>query len=460
MTITGSSINDPNPQLTIGSGAKGQGNNPANLKSYIKFNSVPTASSLGGIVVKGLTTFTNITNFSDNVNITGGTFTARHGDFTQGLSVTIGDFRAYGDAYVYNTLHFPNSGGKILGNTNFTLQALNGSNVEQYIKVTKGFQFSDGSTIESAYGIIGTGTGSASLVAGPGIDIAETTTTVTIIASTATTSERGAIRMYNGTINPIFDTFRLDGDTLFINTATQTRIGGVRIGEYLKSSDGLGTLTINTATLVPYLNTLISIPTASASVLGGIKVGSGLAIDGSGVLSVTTGTTGGAISLTQDMLTNGYWIKYANTTTNSELLISNNSIIMAVDTVPYRGMTINGTTSELGYNANTIFRAQSDTITAKTQYGRFEGVSTATGIYHSTSSVVLTPTTADITANQINLKSRLQTVVGADIYKSELQVSKIYNYSGTGPPFFPEGIQMPDNTVQITAYRADQGLIP
>lgn len=460
--VTGSSTNDPNPQLTIGSGAKNQGDNPANLKSYLKFHSVPTASTTGKITIKGETTFTN------QVNVKGplyadGYFFGRSGEFGVNLTVQ-GDQRVYGDVRIAQDLWLYGINRKLYIDPSVTIRAYDNTapgGPDFNIRIGKGIRFGDGSTLESAYGLIGTGTGTLSLVAGTGIDIAETTTTYTISAKTATTSERGAIRLYNGSINPIFDTFRLVGDALFINTATQTRIGGVRIGEYLKSSDELGTLTINTATLVPYLNTLISIPTASASTLGGIKVGSGLAIDGSGVLSVTTATTGGAISLTQDMLTNGYWIKYANTTTNSELLISNNSITMAVDTVPYRGMTINGTTSELGYNINTIFRAESDKITAKTQYGRYESTNLGSGIYYTTtSSAVLNSTSADITANQINLKSRTQTVVGADIYNSELQVSKIYNYSGTGPPFFPEGIQMPDNTVQITAYRADQGLIP
>ena len=48
-----------------------------------------------------------------------------------------------------------------------------------------------------------------------------------------------------------------------------------------------------------------------------------------------------------------------------------------------------------------------------------------------------------------------EVVIGSDIYDSELQVSKIYNYSGVGPPLFPAGIQFGDQTVQITAYYAN-----
>lgn len=47
------------------------------------------------------------------------------------------------------------------------------------------------------------------------------------------------------------------------------------------------------------------LPTASATVLGGIKIGSGLTIDGNGVVSVTGGGGGGPISLTGDVSGSG-----------------------------------------------------------------------------------------------------------------------------------------------------------
>lgn len=42
---------------------------------------------------------------------------------------------------------------------------------------------------------------------------------------------------------------------------------------------------------------------------------------------------------------------------------------------------------------------------------------------------------------------------------SVLRVSAIYNYAGTYAPFFPAGVQYPDQTVQFTAYQPDQGLL-
>jgi hypothetical protein len=50
--------------------------------------------------------------------------------------------------------------------------------------------------------------------------------------------------------------------------------------------------------------------------------------------------------------------------------------------------------------------------------------------------------------------------VGPDEYHSELHVQKIYNYAGTYAPFFPAGVQLADQTVQVTAYHPDGGPLP
>jgi hypothetical protein len=60
--------------------------------------------------------------------------------------------------------------------------------------------------------------------------------------------------------------------------ASPTVLGGIKVGSNL-SIDGSGVLS---ATATPY-----TLPIASAGALGGVKVGSGLAIDGAGVLSAT-----------------------------------------------------------------------------------------------------------------------------------------------------------------------------
>jgi len=60
--------------------------------------------------------------------------------------------------------------------------------------------------------------------------------------------------------------------------ASNSVLGKVKVGTNL-SIDGNGVLSADAA---PY-----TLPTASDSVLGGVKVGSGLAIDGNGILSAT-----------------------------------------------------------------------------------------------------------------------------------------------------------------------------
>ena len=64
-------------------------------------------------------------------------------------------------------------------------------------------------------------------------------------------------------------------------TASASVLGGVKVGSGLSINSG-----VLSATAGSY-----SLPIASAGTLGGIRVGSGLAIDGSGILSVTGGST-------------------------------------------------------------------------------------------------------------------------------------------------------------------------
>lgn len=66
--------------------------------------------------------------------------------------------------------------------------------------------------------------------------------------------------------------------------ASSTVLGGIKLGTGL-SIDANGVVTVTGGT------GSYSLPTASATILGGVKVGSGLAIDGSGVLSATGGST-------------------------------------------------------------------------------------------------------------------------------------------------------------------------
>ena len=66
-------------------------------------------------------------------------------------------------------------------------------------------------------------------------------------------------------------------------------------------------------------------------------------------------------------------------------------------------------------------------------------------------------TTASITsvlvsATQVSVLSTT-TIIGHDVYGSNLRVQKIYNYSGTFAPTFPAGIQFGDGSIQVTAWQ-------
>jgi hypothetical protein len=119
--------------------------------------------------------------------------------------------------------------------------------------------------------------------------------TVDLTSVTYDTLLAGSFKINDGTSSQILaangSTLTVDGNTITINngvisgspsfslpTASTTVLGGVKI-------DGT-TVTINGSGVIsaPYTYTL---PTASSTVLGGVKVGSNLVIDGSGVLSGT-----------------------------------------------------------------------------------------------------------------------------------------------------------------------------
>jgi hypothetical protein len=78
-----------------------------------------------------------------------------------------------------------------------------------------------------------------------------------------------------------------------------------------------------------------TLPTASASILGGIKVGSGLSIDGGGVLSATGGGTG---TVTNVSRTNGYGI--INTITNPTTTPDITSVLDSATVFPQIRATI------------------------------------------------------------------------------------------------------------------------
>lgn len=97
---------------------------------------------------------------------------------------------------------------------------------------------------------------------------------------TATTGALGVVQI-GSNINVTAGVISVTFPSLAI--ASSTILGGVKIGSGVTVA-GDGTISVST----------YSLPTASATILGGVKVGSGLAIDGAGVLSSTAG--GGSVT--------------------------------------------------------------------------------------------------------------------------------------------------------------------
>jgi hypothetical protein len=191
--------------------------------------------------------------------------------------------------------------------------------------------------------------------------------------------------------------------TYSLPIASSTVLGGVKVGSGL-SVDGNGTLT-NTITnnnqltngagyaVAANLATVAtsgsytdltnkpvqySLPIASSTVLGGIKVGSGLAIDTDGVLSATGGTGGGSAITVQD---EGTTLTTGATTFNfvgAGVTASNSGTVVTV-TVP--GASGGSTLSYKNYTDRLInFWRPTDNSTSYTSTGSW-GVTSVSGSY-------------------------------------------------------------------------------
>ena len=237
----------------------------------------------------------------------------------------------------------------------------------------------------------------------------------------------GGVRFSDGTIQTTAGT----GTFTTSQIASETVLGVIRVGSYLAINSGTGVLSVDKGSTEWY-----SLPRASASILGGIKVGFGLQIDGTGILSVNTSsftsTEATFVSLNEDMFTNGFNILSGTTTAarNNYVHITNGAIgIQSTGTFAIASKTIE------------------QTVTSSTSYVRLinNGGTTATSISVNTSTI-------EIKAPII--------IAGNDVYNSTLRIGRIYNFAGTDAPFFPAGVQYQDNTIQRTAWRGyDQGLI-
>jgi hypothetical protein len=181
--------------------------------------------------------------------------------------------------------------------------------------------------------------------------------------------------------------------TFVLPIAGPVTLGGVRI-----PSAGSTGLEINN------ISGDLSLKIATASTLGGIRIGANLVIDpDTGILSASSSISQGVVSLTEPLNTNGYKIQY-----------------------------------DSGAGADNYIDLQNN-LAEISSGGEFIRIrSTSTRIQHS---------------QKIEIASG-DTQFGS-LNDSRIYVGSIWNFSGTGPPLFPEGIQFGDLTVQRTAFQGD-----
>jgi hypothetical protein len=355
--------------------------------------------------------------------------------------------------------------------------------------------------------------GTTITINGSGVISSVNTNTYTL--NTATASVLGGIKVGNylsidaGGVLSV-NTASLGVIAYTLTTATSSALGGVRIGSGVNISAN-GTISVSG----------YSLPIASAGTLGGIKIGSGLDIDGSGVVSVNGSSTAGYVSLTATMYTNALPMAWNSAHTGTNLTIGqpgagqpriyltddyngagvgtstryinfdDNSINLSANSWAYGNsydtyiklksypsagndrmdlfstdiyINPNGGGVTIGQNGRTTIQSNTfevySTLTSITASSAIGFTAPEIDFYSPIVNFANTGTSTVFSASQEIHLNTPRVKIGTDIYNSQLNVNKIYNFNGTYAPKFPAGIQYNDETVQITAFRGyDQGTL-
>lgn len=217
--------------------------------------------------------------------------------------------------------------------------------------------------------------------------------------------------------------------------ATSSLLGGIKVGSGLNIDPTSGVLSNSYSYTLPF---------ASNSTLGGIRVGAGLAMNPStGVLSATGGggSSTGTVSLTSDMYTNGYDIRFNEDYGDTHIRIAQDDLTIGANS------SLNVNASYVGIEGGSILDLRLPNV-GPDYPRRVKIENSGLEILHDEHIVVNAP--------EITIGDQIDgfTNIG------ELRVNKIYNYAGTYAPFFPAGVQYADSTVQITAFHPDGGPLP
>jgi len=185
-----------------------------------------------------------------------------------------------------------------------------------------------------------------------------------------------------------------------------------------------------------------TLPVATVTTLGGVKVDSSNQYD----YGITYAT--------------GYILNLKPATTYSIGGIRVDSTYLTIDT----------STAFLSVNTQTIAAAiQLPIATASRVGGVAVGstlvINSSTGVLDVNTSTVsfghISFTTSTVTVSgtsTINL-SAAETYIGLDNYSSKIFVNRIESYTGAGSVFFPGGVRYPDQTIQLTAYAGNFGVL-
>lgn len=270
-------------------------------------------------------------------------------------------------------------------------------------------------------------------------------------------------------------------NTLHVNTASSTVLGGIKIGQGLSIDPDTGIVNVsNTASITDLVNDLYINDYAIK-----YKVGE----NGSFSYSTATNQSGAPIISTRlesdantgltlrenntllqsnsnllrfQKFASGSSLQLSNTDSGSLSMTNTNVTLTAVNTLTLTagtGITITAPAMLADVDYITVDAADVDitannfTVYAATRF---------TGAVDFEAETTIGNTTTELTLRGTNIlaQSSGYTRIGSNNTSSNLHVRAIYNYDGTFAPFFPAGVQFQDQTVQRTAWRGyDQGLI-
>jgi hypothetical protein len=193
------------------------------------------------------------------------------------------------------------------------------------------------------------------------------------------------------------------GTDYTLPTATGSVLGGVKIGARLTITNGVLSADVQAGGT----GTVYTLPTASNSVLGGIKIGAGLSIDGNGVVT-SSGSTGN-------------WTFSGQTITNANG--AETAVIQTAGT-----LRINNTTgvTEFGASSGKVQINGSSGLIVMPNGGQILGISGATFTLTNVSSIVFADSTRISTAN---LNATTSTLT-AGTYTTALSTTGTVRFSG------------------------------